>query len=173
MQAIYNKIYEIVNSSSNQSIFLQLGLEPIRTADVQRGQITMPERFELYPTPALFVGTRTKWSLEGKRYKGDITVEVQVVTDQPHETASFYTNNDEAILKLSYYKLVQQLLDGLQTPTTSPFIRVDDGDIDTGVVACHILTYQCTTYEPFNNNSTIEIDGVQVAIEGKQLVKSL
>lgn len=173
MQLIYQKIYNLFNNPTNQQMFIDKGFEPICTIDKFRGQTTNPEQFEYFPTPALFISSKTTWSLQGKTYEGKINIDFHLVQEQPSDTSNFSTNFAEGLKQLHYFNLVQQFLDGLETTETSKLIRTANTDIDTGAFCYSLLSYTCTTYSGNTNNNTILKDDVQVEIVGKRLEKHL
>jgi hypothetical protein len=173
MEAIYTKVYEVFNNAANQQTLINMGFEPIKTIDKFRGQTTNPEAFEVYELPALFISCRTKWKQEGKRQIGDVAIDFHLVQDLPMEAGSIYTSYQEGLKQLHYFKAVQQFLDGLQTTETTKLQRLEDSDIDTGVVCYTLLSYTCQTYEAIGTTNSILVDDVEVEIIGKGLVNKI
>lgn len=171
MEAIYTKVYELFNNTANQQILIDLGFEPIQTIDKFRGQTTNPAAFEFYQTPALFISCQTKWRQEGRKNVGDINIDFHLVQDNPSETASIYTNFEDGLKQLNYFRTIQNFLDGLETTETTKLVRSSNSDIDTGVVCYTILSYNCQTYQDIVNSNTILVNDIAVEITGKKLTK--
>lgn len=165
MEALITKVYEVF--AANQQLFIDAGLQPIRTVDKFRGQTTQPEKFEYYPIPAIFIFWRTKWEKEGKIYVGKTQLDFHVVNDEPSDTASIFTNYEEALKETFFYKSVQKVLDNLEAEGISKLVRSDDLTVDTGVVCYNILSYTTTIYE--SDSNTILVDDIEVEINKGKL----
>lgn len=172
MDLLMQKIYEVFEA--NNGIFATAGLEPVRTMDIFRNQPLEPGKFEYFETPALFFDYRIAWERVGKKYDGKGTLEVHVVTDNPFETGSVFTNRQEALKKVFYYKIARKLLDDIESANTGKLYRIDESPIDTGVIVYHKLIYGFNYYDSdaFNGDK-IDINDAIVEIVGKQLVKKL
>jgi len=168
METLITKVYEVFNA--NQQLFIDAGLQPVRTIDKFRGQTTQPEKFELYEIPAIFISWQIKWQKEGKRYVGNATVDFHIVNDEPSETASIFTDYDEALKDVFFYKSVQKVLDDLEAEGVNKLQRQSETPVDTGVVCYNILTYSTTIYD--ENSTTILVDDIPVEIN-KGKVKKL
>jgi hypothetical protein len=165
MEQLITKVYEVF--VANQQIFIHADLQPIRTIDKFRGQTTQPEKFEIYETPAIFIGWQIKWRTEGKTYVGDATIDFHIVNDEPSDTASIYTNYDEALKETFFYKSVQKVLDNLEAEGISKLQRLSETPVDTGVVCYNILSYQTTMYESVSNS--ILVNDIEVEINKGKL----
>lgn len=161
MEALITKVYEVFNA--NQQLFIDADLQPIRTIDKFRGQTTQPEKFEIYETPAIFISWQIKWRKEGKTHVGDATIDFHIVNDEPSDTASIFTNYDEALKEVFFYKSVQKVLDDLEAEGISKLQRLSETPVDTGVVCYNILSYQTTMYE--SNSTSILVDNIPVEID--------
>lgn len=169
-QELLTAIVDMANN--NNQALIDLGFQPIQTIDRFRGQTTEPEKFEYYPTPAIFMAHKTTWNRQGKRYVGNCIVDFHVVYDEPMQTANFFTNKDEALKQAGFYQMVQRLLDDIATNVSTRLMRSNEMTVDTGVVCYKILTYTCETYDDMD--STILIgDDLEVEIIDKKLVKKL
>ena len=173
MEQLITKVYEVFNNADNKQIFIDLGFEPVQTIDKFRGQTTMPEKFEYYPIPAIFIGWQIKWRREGKINVGDATIDFHIVNDEPSDTGSIFTNYDEALKQTFFYKAVQKMLDNLEAEGINKLIRLSEIPVDTGVVCYNILSYSTTIYEAVGDSEFIMVDDIPVEIQGKQLVKKL
>lgn len=160
MEALITKVYEVFEA--NQQLFIDAGLQPIRTVDKFRGQTTQPEKFEIYETPAIFISWAIKWRKEGKMHVGDATIDFHIVNDEPSDTASIFTNYDEALKEVFFYKSVQKVLDDLEAEGLNKLQRTSETPVDTGVVCYNILSYQTTMYE--SNSTTILVDDIEVEV---------
>ena len=160
MEQLITKVYEVF--AANQQLFIDADLQPIRTIDKFRGQTTMPEKFEIYETPAIFISWAIKWRKEGKIHVGDATIDFHIVNDEPSDTASIFTNYDEALKETFFYKSVQKVLDNLEAEGIRKLQRLSETPVDTGVVCYNILSYQTTMYESSSN--TILVDNIEVEI---------
>jgi hypothetical protein len=172
MKELYKRIYELF--AANQQLFIDAGLQPVATIDRWRNQTTNPERFDIYPLPALFVGYRTQWDKPGRNYRATHSIDVHVVLDEPWHTGNIYTGYEDALEKLMYYELVDQLLDGLViTQNFAPLQKEADVPVDTGVICYTILSYTTTIEKAPADKQYIIVNDVTVNITGKSLVKSL
>lgn len=173
MEELIKKIYQVLDD--NQSVFTAAQLSPVKTIDLYKGQPINPEIFEFFETPALFLNHNITWSLVGKTYQGELTIEAHLLIDSPFEgTANIFTNHEEALRRNFYHKLVRKILDGIETNETTKLIRVSERPVDTGVVVYHILEYRCQifNYDVLGDDSIL-IDDAVVNITGKKIVKQI
>ncbi|TAG31895.1 MAG: hypothetical protein EAZ35_02265 [Sphingobacteriia bacterium] len=173
MELLIKKIYEVFQA--NQAVFLQAGLEPVQTIDLFRDQPLNPEAFEYFATPALFLGFAINWERNGHNYTGKAVLDVHVVIDSPFDgVANNFTNHEEALKKVFYYKIVKAVLDNLESAETNKLIRASERPVDTGVIVYNIISYECNIYDAQRiGSNNIMVGDAIVAITGKQLVKEL
>lgn len=162
----------VTMANDNNAALIALGFQPIQTIDRFRGQTTEPEKFEYYPTPAIFMAHRTSWNRQGKRYVGTCTIDFHLVYDEPMQTANFFTNKDEALKQAGFFTMVQRLLDDIITDSSTRLTRSNEATVDTGVVCYKILTYTCETYDELTDTLLLG-DDLEVQIIDKKLVKKL
>jgi hypothetical protein len=170
MQLLIKKIYEVF--AANEALLTDVGLQPVRTVDLYRGQTVEPEKFEYFPTPAVFIQKYIRWSKEGKRYIGKTLLDFHFVSELHDQTANFFTDHEAAIAATNQAKIIHAILDDLQSEETSKLVREEDKDVDTGVVQYTIYSYSCQLYESASNTNTVEINGATIEVKGK-LVKQL
>lgn len=147
MDKLFLKIYE--EFTSKASVFTELGLDPIKTIDMFRGQPLNPEQFEYFELPALFIDWRIVWTKAGKTYNGEAGLDFHLVTDATWDTSNISTNRVEGLRKVIYHTLVRAVLDNLDSENTGKLQRADETPVDTGVVNYHLLKYTCTYYDPY------------------------
>ena len=171
MLLLVKRIYEVF--AANAALFTDAGLQPVQTIDLYRGQTVEPDKFEFFPTPAVFIQKHIRWTKEGKRYCGKTMIDFHFVTDLSDGTANFFTNHEAALSATLQGAIIHGILDDLQSEKTSRLVRTEDKDVDTGVVQYTIYGYECTIWDDASNGNTVEIDGATVQVMGKQLVKHL
>lgn len=171
MDKFIKRVYQIFQDNNQQ--FVDLGLEPVRTLDKYRGQTTNPEAFEFFETPAIFIATSIDWRKEGKIYRGTADIDFHIVQEAPWATGNIYTGFEEALKKSYYHLMCHAILDDLESESTGKLLRINDRDIDTGVVAYNVLKYQCEYYGAnFGVGDTVEVADAILQITGKKLVKN-
>ncbi len=172
MQPLIERIYEVMQA--NNQLFVTAGLQPIETLDLYRGQPLNPEAFEFFETPAIFIGWEIRWKREGKTKIGTGSLDVHIVLDSPFQTGNIFTGYENALKQIFGYELIDAILDGLESETTSKLELNNQRPVDTGVIAYQIFTYQFTTYKKAGVVNTVQV-GQDAAVEivGKQLVKKL
>lgn len=172
MNLLLQKIYEVFDA--NKNIFTAAGLQTLQTIDRYRRQPIEPEKFEFYQTPALFIDYRIAWERTGKKYDGRGILDVHVVTDNPFNTGNIFTNKEEALKQIFWFKIARKLLDNLESENTGKLYRIDERPVDTGVIVYHVLSYGFNYYDhEVGEGNTICIDDAEISIVGKQLVKNL
>ncbi len=170
MVQFFKGIYQLFKD--NEQNFTDAGLQPVRTVDRYRGQTTDPEKFEYYPTPAVFINLKTTWKRQGQHYVGNVSADFHLITDEPFHTAMLFTGHEQALQQAFFYKSIQVLLDDFETENTTKLTRVDDTDIDTGVVCYNILSYTCEVYEAVGQESdTVDMAGLTIVLNKKGLQK--
>ncbi len=172
MQKFILKFYERVEA--NNQLFLDAGLEPVRTMDTYRGQPLAPELFEYFATPAIFFNHSIKWAKEGKTYKGLLTVDFHVVIDDPFaETGSNFTDKETGIKKTFYHEILRHILDDLESEETGKLVREDERPVDAGVIVYHILSYTAPYYTASGFNRQQFVTDANLVIEKMQIKKEL
>lgn len=153
---------------ANQDAFTDQGFAPIATIDKYRGQPIDPQKFDLFPLPAMFINRSITWVLEGKYYTGTMSLEFHLVQDATYPTESFATNIDEGLKQYRYLQIVRSLLDGFESMYTSKLQRVQEVPVDADVVIYDMLTYQCNYYEPLPvGKKYTDTTGDNVTVDGK------
>ena len=172
MVEFFQGIYEVFEANSQN--FIDAGLQPVRTIDRFRGQTTEPEKFEYFPTPAIFIGLKINWQRQGGKYVGIASIDFHIQTDGQTETGNYFTGHEQALQQTFFYKSVQKLLDEFETEYTSKLIRSDETDIDTGVVQYNILSYTCEVYEAVGSTGqTLNMAGLSIVLNKKGIQKGI
>jgi hypothetical protein len=173
MQLLIKKIYEVF--AANADIFTDAGLESVKTIDLHRGQPESPEKFEYFPTPALFLSFNIVWEKSGKIYVGKAVLDTHVVIDNPNEgTANLFTNHEEALKQVLYYRIVRKFLDNLESEESNKMVRAGERPVDTGVIVYNVISHSFNLYETDKlGDDQLLIDDATVQIIGKTLAKKI
>ncbi|MGY0034431.1 hypothetical protein [Pedobacter sp. NJ-S-72] len=153
-------------------MFIALNLEPIKHIDRYRGQPLNPEQFEYYDLPAIFIARSIPWEKVGRSYKGNVMLEFHLVTDATWETSNIATSAAEGLKHVMFHKLVQYVLDDIESENTGKLQRVDNQPVDTGVVNYEVLRYQCMYEDPMITGiEYVEAMIEKLKINGKLITK--
>ena len=126
---------------------------PPEFIDLYNGQPEFPEEFE-FTTPALFLDYSINWERSGAMRRGELTLEVHVLTDPTPETDSL-PSVIEGMEKIMYYETISDLLEDLATSETSGLILKQERPITTDYFNYHLLTFSCTISRRRTNISLI------------------
>ena len=160
MENLYLKICQRIKERAD--LFITNNLPPVNYIDLYRGQPLAPERFELYDLPALFLEYNINWE------SNLLTLNVHVVTDQTHSTASISPNRLTGLQIFTLYKVVKQLLNGLSSETTGKLKLTGERPAEADVVNYQILDFTCSIEE-----SELEEKFAQGTIEKLTIKKKL
>lgn len=139
MEELYKKIIETVENS--RKLFIAAGLPPVETIDLYDGQPEEPEKFE-FTCPALFVDYKIAWERGGiSQKRGEITVEVHVLTHSGGGTEHFSRRLPEGLSKIKYYALLANLLETVETETVSRLALIAEEPIVTDYFCYHLLRF--------------------------------
>ncbi|PCH69407.1 MAG: hypothetical protein COC06_07630 [Bacteroidales bacterium] len=139
MENLYLKICQRIKERAD--LFITNNLPPVNYIDLYRGQPLAPERFELYDLPALFLEYNINWE------SNLLTLNVHVVTDQTHSTASISPNKLTGLQIFTLYKVVKQLLNDLSSETTGKLKLTGERPAEADVVNYQILDFTCSIEE--------------------------
>jgi len=160
MENLYLKICQRIKERAD--LFITNNLPPVNYIDLYRGQPLAPERFELYDLPALFLEYNINWE------SNLLTLNVHVVTDQTHSTASISPNKLTGLQIFTLYKVVKQLLNDLSSETTGKLKLTGERPAEADVVNYQIIDFTCSIEE-----SKVEEKFTEVDIETLTVRKSL
>lgn len=142
MKELYTAIQELFRSERVLAAFHDIGQTPPEYIDLYNGQPEEPQEFE-FATPALFVDYSITWDRSGAMRRGELTLEVHVLTDPTPET----DNLQEALQgmeKVTYYETVSDLLEDMATSETSGLVLKGERPVSTDYFNYHMLTFSCT-----------------------------
>lgn len=160
MENLYLKICSRIEE--REDLFTKYNLPPVKYVDLYRGQPLMPERFELYSLPALFLEYNIDWKTKL------LTLSVHVVTDQTHSTSSISLNKLSGLQIFTLYKVVKQLLNDLSSETTGKLELSNERPAEADVVNYQIIDFTCSIEE-----SELEEKFAQGTIESLNVGKKL
>lgn len=95
----------------------------------------MPEDFE-FSTPALFIDYSVSWERAGAMRRGELTLDVHVLTDPTAETDNL-TSEIEGLEKITYYETVSNILEDLATSETSGLVLKGERPVATDYFNYH------------------------------------
>lgn len=142
MKELYTTIQNLLSIEATQSVFTEAHLCPPAFIDLYNGQPESPEEFE-FTTPALFLDYSINWERSGSMRRGELTLEVHVLTDPTPETDNL-PPVIEGMEKITYYETISDLLEDLSTSETSGLILKGERPITTDYFNYHLLTFSCT-----------------------------
>ncbi|WP_291590643.1 hypothetical protein [Bacteroides sp.] len=153
MKELYTTIQNLFSTEATKDVFKEAHLYPPEFIDLYNGQPEFPEEFE-FTTPALFLDYSINWERSGAMRRGELTLEVHVLTDPTPETDSL-PSVIEGMEKIMYYETISDLLEDLATSETSGLILKQERPITTDYFNYHLLTFSCTISRRRTNISLI------------------
>ena len=142
MKELYTTIQNLFSTEETKAVFEEARLSPPEFIDLYNGQPESPEEFE-FTTPALFVDYSINWERSGTMRRGELTLEVHVLTDPTPETDNL-PPIVEGMEKITYYETISDLLEDLSTSETSGLILKQERPVTTDYFNYHLLTFSCT-----------------------------
>jgi len=142
MKELYTTIQNLFSTEATKAVFNEVHLYPPEFIDLYNGQPESPEEFE-FTTPALFLDYSINWERSGSMRRGELTLEVHVLTDPTPETDNL-PPAIEGMEKITYYETISDLLEDLSTSETSGLILKGERPITTDYFNYHLLTFSCT-----------------------------
>lgn len=142
MKELYTSIQKLFRDNETVAIFREAGLTPPEYIDLYNGQPEMPEDFE-FSTPALFIDYSVSWERAGAMRRGELTLDVHVLTDPTAETDNL-TSEIEGLEKITYYEAVSNILEDLATSETSGLVLKGERPVATDYFNYHLLSFSCT-----------------------------
>ena len=142
MKELYTTIQNLFSTEATKAVFNEVHLYPPEFIDLYNGQPESPEEFE-FTTPALFLDYSINWERSGSMRRGELTLEVHVLTDPTPETDNL-PPVIEGMEKITYYETISDLLEDLSTSETSGLILKGERPITTDYFNYHLLTFSCT-----------------------------
>lgn len=147
MVQFFLSVYGALEASREK--FESLGLPGVKFVDRYRGQPVEPAAFEYFELPAVFVQYAVKWERTGRAYNGILDITFHVVTDATWDTSSIAATGSEEGLKLTLFiALLRKVLDNITSENTGKMMRVEEGEIDSGVTNYFTLKYTCMYSDP-------------------------
>lgn len=153
MKELYTTIQNLFSTEATKAVFEEAHLYPPEFIDLYNGQPESPEEFE-FTTPALFLDYSINWERSGAMRRGELTLEVHVLTDPTPETDNLPPTL-EGMEKITYYETISDLLEDLSTFETSGLILKQERPITTDYFNYHLLTFSCTISRRRTNISLI------------------
>lgn len=142
MKQLYKAIQTLFQQPETIKAFSQQNLLSPAYIDLYNGQPESPDEFE-FTTPALFIDYSIAWDKAGTMRRGELTVDVHVLTDPAPETDNL-SDQLSGLEKIDYYETVSNLLESLSTSETSGLILKSERPITTDYFNYHLLTLTCT-----------------------------
>lgn len=142
MKELYTTIQNLFSTEATKAVFNEAHLYPPEFIDLYNGQLESPEEFE-FTTPALFLDYSINWERSGAMRRGELTLEVHVLTDPTPETDNL-PPVIEGMEKITYYETISDLLEDLSTSETSGLILKLERPVTTDYFNYHLLTFSCT-----------------------------
>lgn len=142
MKELYTTIQNLFSTEDAKAVFRESDLYPPEFIDLYNGQPESPEEFE-FTTPALFIDYSINWERSGAMRRGELTLEVHVLTDPTPETDNL-PPIIEGMEKITYYETISDLLEDLSTSETSGLILKQERPITTDYFNYHLLAFSCT-----------------------------
>lgn len=142
MKELYTTIQNLFSTEATKAVFRESDLYPPEFIDLYNGQPESPEEFE-FTTPALFLDYSINWERSGAMRRGELTLEVHVLTDPTPETDNL-PPVIEGMEKITYYETISDLLEDLSTSETSGLILKQERPVTTDYFNYHLLTFSCT-----------------------------
>ena len=142
MKELYTTIQNLFSTEATKAVFNEAHLYPPEFIDLYNGQPESPEEFE-FTTPALFLDYSINWERSGAMRRGELTLEVHVLTDPTPETDNL-PPVIEGMEKITYYETISDLLEDLSTSETSGLILKLERPVTTDYFNYHLLTFSCT-----------------------------
>lgn len=142
MKALYKHIQALFQQPETIKAFSQQSLLSPAYIDLYNGQPESPDEFE-FTTPALFIDYSIAWDKAGTMRRGELTVDVHVLTDPAPETDNL-SDPLSGLEKIDYYETISNLLEDVSTCETSSLVLKSERPITTDYFNYHLLTFTCT-----------------------------
>lgn len=142
MKQLYTTIQKLFKKEEAILTFDSLGLSVPEFIDLYNGQPEAPEDFE-FTTPALFIDYSIAWDKAGTMRRGELTLDVHVLTNDSEESDNLNTEL-LGMDKIDYYETVGDLLEDLETNETSKLVLKSERPVTTEYFNYHVLTFSCT-----------------------------
>jgi hypothetical protein len=142
MKQLYKAIQNLFRQNDAISCFEAANLKAPDFIDLYNGQPEAPEEFE-FTTPALFIDYSITWDRGGSMRRGELTLEVHVLTAESEDTDNLNAEL-RGMDKIDYYEMVSDLLEDLETCETGKLILKNERPAVTDYFNYHILTFTCT-----------------------------
>ena len=114
MKQLYKSIQQLFRQPETVETFTALNLYAPAFIDLYNGQPESPDDFE-FATPALFIDYSIDWEKAGTMRKGQLTLEVHVLTDPTPETDSL-ADSPDGLEKIDYYETVSKIFPPVRLP---------------------------------------------------------
>lgn len=161
MKQLYQAIWQLFHTEEAIKAFTGQNLCPPEYMDLYDGQPEEEEKFE-FTVPALFIDYSIAWEKAGTMRKGELTLEIHVLTDPTPETDNL-TENLRGMEKVDYYEIISDLLEGLSTSETSGLVLKSERPVSTDYFNYHLLVFTCT----ISRRRTYVTEGVILKVDIK------
>lgn len=159
--------------SSNQASFQAQNITPIASFDIDTGQIENPERFEVYPTPCVFL----KQSREpvGNRVFRQ-TIQLTICLDLPHYNSTgggILTGAEVPLFLYKYQNVVRTIVEDIEDLDIR-FVSDSEEGVE-GVFFTATQTYSLE-YEEVEDDGREEIEvdaGIKILLNAIKLVEKV
>lgn len=142
MKQLYKSIQSLFQQPETIKAFSHQSLLSPAYIDLYNGQPESPDEFE-FTTPALFIDYSISWDKAGTMRRGELTVDIHVLTDPTPETDNL-SDPLSGLEKIDYYETISDLLESLSTSETSGLVLKSERPITTDYFNYHLLTFTCT-----------------------------
>lgn len=160
MKQLYQSIQQLFRQRGTIDSFAVLNLSAPEFIDLYNGQPESPEDFE-FTVPALFLDYSIEWEKAGTMRKGQLTLEVHVLTDPTPESDNL-PECLEGMEKIDYYETISDLLEDLSTSETSGLLLKSERPVATDYFNYHLLTFTCTISRRRTRITEGTIDNVEL-----------
>lgn len=150
MKILYEAILKAMQTEADlflndpdNSLFAAIDAEPPVYIDLYYSQPEMPDQFEGFRCPAVFIDYSIAWEKKRAQRIGTLSVVAHVVTDAMEDTTNI-SGLPDGCKKIDYYETVVDILEGIATEETSQLILSDERPVSTDYFNYHQLTFNCT-----------------------------
>lgn len=167
MDILYNNFLSYFDNQKTKNIFVENNLPLLRTIDINIGQVSNPEMFEIF-YPALFID----WSETQNNPKEplELNLSFHVLQTPYFSTENFSENKKKGLQYIMFLKTIKKVLNTFKTPNASKLQYLGLNPNITPYFKYHILNYTCNlddkTAEP--NLKNIKLEGYKANFKIKE-----
>lgn len=139
---LYLAIKAALNAAATK--FTGCGAEAIAHIDLYKGQYQLPEEYDGFNVPAVFVEWSILWDEKGSgTQKGEAIIRLHVVTDNSYDT--YGSEEEQGLADMLIYDLIHFHTQNLEGENFTKLRRIsEDPDIQPTNQHVHIISYKCT-----------------------------